>query len=78
MRACHVRGLESVARGAADRPSREALHRASTTIAVQAEVLADEMECGGLADRGGPDALRLFAAVIRVSGQDELAPIGHA
>jgi hypothetical protein len=58
--------------------SREALHRASTTIAVQAEVLADEMECGGLADRGGPDALRLFAAVIRVSGQDELAPIGHA
>ena len=58
--------------------SREALRRASTTIAVQAEVLADEMECGGLADRGGPDALRLFAAVIRVSGQDELAPIGHA
>ncbi|HEY2617912.1 MAG TPA: hypothetical protein VGI78_11275 [Acetobacteraceae bacterium] len=58
--------------------SREALHRASATIAAQAEVLADEMECGSLADRGGPDALRLFAAVVRVGGQDALAPAGHA
>jgi len=57
--------------------SREALHRAAALIAEQAEVLADEMECGGLADRGGPDALRLFAAVVR-EGQDELAPAGHA
>ncbi len=56
----------------------EALHRASATIAAQAEVLADEMECGSLADRGGPDALRLFAAVVRVGGQDVLAPAGHA
>jgi hypothetical protein len=38
----------------------EALHRASAAIAAQAEVLADEMECGSLADRGGPDALRSF------------------
>jgi hypothetical protein len=58
--------------------SREALHRASATIAAQAEVLADEMECGGLADHGGPDALRLFAAVVRVGGEDALAPAGHA
>jgi hypothetical protein len=58
--------------------SREALHRASATIAAQAEVLADEMECGGLADRGGPDALRLFAAVVRVGGRDALTPAGHA
>jgi hypothetical protein len=57
--------------------SREALHRASTSIAAQAEVLADEIERGGLADRGGPEALRLFAAVVRVSGKDELAPAGH-
>ena len=57
--------------------SREALHRAAVLIAAQAEVLADEMECGGLADRGGPDALRLFAAVVR-EGQDDLAPAGHA
>jgi hypothetical protein len=58
--------------------SREALHRAAATIAAQAEVLAEEMECGGLADRGGPDALRLFAAVVRVGDQEELAPAGHA
>ncbi len=58
--------------------SREALTRAVATIASQAEVLAEEMECGGLADRGGPDALRLFAAVMRVNGQDELQPAGRA
>ena len=58
--------------------SREALIRAATMIAVQAEVLAQEIECGVLADRGGPDALRLFAAVVRVGGKDELAAEGHA
>ena len=58
--------------------AREALHRAAATIAVQAEVLADEMECGSFADHGGPDALRLFAAVVRAEGQDELIPAGHA
>jgi hypothetical protein len=58
--------------------SREALSRAASAIASQAEVLAEEMECGNLADRGGVDALRLFAAVVRVGGQDELAPAGHA
>ena len=57
--------------------SQQALRRASATIAAQAEMLAEEMECGGLADRGGPDALRLFAAVVRVSNQDEFAPAGH-
>jgi len=57
--------------------SREALHRAAVSLAAQAEVLAEEIECGGLVDRGGPDALRLFAAVVRVEGQEELAPAGH-
>jgi len=57
--------------------AREALHRAVATIAAQAEVLADEMECGSLADQGGPEALRLFAAVVRIGGEDELAPVGH-
>jgi hypothetical protein len=56
----------------------EALHRAAATIATQAEVFADEIESGNLADRGGPDALRLFAAVVRVGGADTLAPAGHA
>ena len=57
--------------------SREALHRASATIAAQAEVLAEEMEHGSLADRGGADALRLFAAVVRVGGRGDLIPAGH-
>ena len=58
--------------------SREALRRAVETIAGQAEVLADEMEVGTLADRGGVDALRLLAAVVRVTGQDGLGVAGHA
>jgi hypothetical protein len=57
--------------------SREALHRAALTIAGQAEVLADEMECGNLADRGGPEALRLFAAVVRIGDRDVMVPAGH-
>jgi len=46
-----------------------ALQRAAETIAHQAELLAEEMEDGHLRDRGGPEALRLLAAVVRVSGQ---------
>jgi hypothetical protein len=56
----------------------EALNRAAVSIASQAEVLAEEIECGHLADRGGADALRLFAAVVRVGGRDELTAAGHA
>jgi hypothetical protein len=52
--------------------SREALRHAAQTIADQAEALADEMECGMLADRGGPEALRLLAALVRVHGRDAL------
>ncbi len=58
--------------------SREALRRAVETIAGQAEVLAEEMEVGTLTDRGGVDALRLLAAVVRVTGQDGLGVAGHA
>jgi hypothetical protein len=47
--------------------ARQALNRALQTIAVQAEVLADEIDCGNLSDRGGADTLRLFAAVVRVN-----------
>ncbi|MBV9734411.1 MAG: hypothetical protein JO209_00775 [Acidisphaera sp.] len=57
--------------------SREALRRAAETIAGQAESLAEEMEIGSLSDCGGPDALRLLAAVVRVTGQDSLVPAGH-
>jgi hypothetical protein len=56
----------------------EALHHAAASIASQADVLADEIECGHLADHGGADALRLFAAVVRAEGNDEPAAAGHA
>jgi len=58
--------------------SQQALRRAAETIAGQAEVLAEEMECGALADHGGPNALRLLAAVVRTNGQDGLGVVGHA
>ena len=45
----------------------QALQRAAETIAGQAESLATEMETGSLSDQGGPDALRLLAAVIRAT-----------
>ena len=45
--------------------AREAIRRAVDTVANQAEQLAEEMEAGALDDRGGPDALRLFAALVR-------------
>ncbi len=48
--------------------STEALRRAVNSVADQAELLASEMEAGVLADRGGPDALRLLAAVLRQNG----------
>lgn len=58
--------------------SREALRRAAATLAEHALLLAEEMERGTLADRGGPDALRLFAAVVRATNEEALGPVGHA
>jgi Mor family transcriptional regulator len=58
--------------------SREALRRAAETLAEHAELLAEEMERGTLTDRGGPDALRLFAAVVRATNEDAFGPVGHA
>ena len=43
----------------------QALQRAAATIANQAECLASEMDSGTLTDQGGPEALRLLAAVLR-------------
>lgn len=58
--------------------AREALRRAADTLAEHAEILALEMEIGALADRGGPDALRLFANVVRVTTLEASEVIGHA
>ncbi|SHI44748.1 hypothetical protein SAMN02745194_00393 [Roseomonas rosea] len=58
--------------------SREALRRAAETLADHAELLASEMEAGTLLDQGGPDALRLFAAVVRATNRDGFATVGTA
>ena len=58
--------------------ARVALRRAAETLAEHAEVLALEMEAGALADRGGPDALRLFAHVVRATSLDSMGAVGHA
>jgi hypothetical protein len=58
--------------------SREALRRAAETLADHAELLAEEMERGTLSDRGGPDALRLFAAVVRATNDDAFGTVGNA
>ena len=58
--------------------SREALRRAAETLADHAEILARDMEDGTLLDRGGPDALRLFAAVVRSTNRDAFGEVGHA
>lgn len=58
--------------------SREALRRAADTLADHAEILAREMEDGTLLDRGGPDALRLFAAVVRATNREAFGEVGHA
>lgn len=58
--------------------SREAMRRAAETLADHAELLAREIEAGSLTDRGGAEALRLFAAVVRATQQDAFGPAGHA
>ena len=45
--------------------AQQAFCQATETIAGQAEVLAGEFEEGTLADRGGAEALRLMAAIVR-------------
>ncbi|GAC1347600.1 MAG: hypothetical protein NVSMB18_33050 [Acetobacteraceae bacterium] len=42
-----------------------AMRQASESLAACAEHLAEEIEVGALSDRGGSEALRLFASIIR-------------
>jgi hypothetical protein len=48
-----------------------AMRRAASVIAGQAETLACEIEAGGLQDRGGPEALRLLAALVRITTEGD-------
>ena len=58
--------------------TRAALVQAVHSVAGQAEILALEMESGTLVDRGGPDALRLLAAVLRMSQETGMVAQGCA
>jgi hypothetical protein len=55
-----------------------ALRQATEMLARQAETLADEIDIGTLADYGGADALRLFAAIVRSGRSASGGGIGHA
>ena len=55
----------------------QALVRAAEAIAGHAESLAAEMETGSLTDVGGPDALRLLAAVIRATSRPPMDAQRH-
>lgn len=49
----------------------EALCRAALLLARQSELLAEEIEAGHVPDRGGPEALRLYAAIVRAEVESE-------
>ncbi len=56
----------------------EALRRATHMVATKAEQLAFEIESGLLRDKGGPDALRLLAALVRAISNDPWIGAGLA
>ena len=58
--------------------AQEALRQASSNIATYAEALAEEMEAGFMSDRGGNEALRLFASLVRSVSAPEMATVGNA
>jgi predicted phosphoribosyltransferase len=58
--------------------AQQALHRAVLTIAEQAELFAVQFQAGILVDRGAADGLTLFAALVRETTRETLAPVGNA
>ena len=50
--------------------AQQAMCQAAEAVAGQAEALAGVMEEGVIRDRGGPDALRLLAAVVRATAPE--------
>ncbi len=58
--------------------AQEALRQASASIAAYAEALAEEMEAGLMSDRGGNEALRLFADLVRSVHAPDPMFAGHA
>jgi hypothetical protein len=58
--------------------AREAFRQALATITDHAGALAGAIEAGTIADRGGPEALRLFVAVLAETHSDCSPPMCHA
>jgi hypothetical protein len=54
--------------------SRQALARAAELIAGQADTLAEQIDSGIIADRGGPEALRLLASLLRTLDEPDPSP----
>lgn len=55
-----------------------AMRQACVILATKAEGLAHDMECGEIANRGGPDALRLLARLVRVANMQYEPAAGRA
>lgn len=55
-----------------------ALREASKNLAAYADALASEIEAGFMADRGGHEALRLFANLVRAVHAAEPEVAGYA
>jgi len=58
--------------------SRAALSRAAAELADRAYAMAQEIEVGQITDRGGAEALRLFAAILRIPGTIGFGTMGNA
>ena len=58
--------------------SQTAMRHAAVAIAGQADTLAAEMDSGTVSDLGGPEALRLLAAMVRAGADASLDVAGHA
>lgn len=58
--------------------AQDAITRACLIIAEQAELFAAQFAAGRLQDRGGADALRLFAHLLRETNAATLPPAGSA
>jgi hypothetical protein len=58
--------------------AQQAMRRAALIVADQAELFAVQFLAGTLQDRGASDALMLFAALLRETAVECLAPVGRA
>ena len=58
--------------------AQQAMRRAALILAEQAELFAAQFSGGVLQDRGAPDALKLFAALVRETTLDSFPTLGNA